>query len=83
MISIVTLFLWVVIPILTFTNVVSLGVLFIWSVFSFIYHFVLMFQRGTKLTNIGAVYLVLGLIIAIITGLNIFTNYDIVSMLIK
>lgn len=74
---------WIFIISLYFLNVLPLGVVFIWSLFSFLYSLFTMFQRETKLTSFGIGYLVGGLIIAIITGLQIFMNYNVLDILFK
>lgn len=74
---------WVLTIILTIFKILPLGILFVWGIYNFLYHFISMFQRNTKLTNFGVGCLVIGLLVAIGTGLKLFVNYNIVNILIK
>lgn len=74
---------WIIVIVLSILSILPLGMLFCWGVFSFLFSFVIMIQPKTKLTHFGIGYLVIGLMVAIITGLEIFLNYDVMSILLK
>ncbi len=74
---------WVVIVLISIFKVVPMGVWFVWGLFNVLYCLFTMLQPKTYLTKVGRIELIAGLFIAIITGLKLFADYDIISVLIK
>lgn len=74
---------WILIILFSVFEITPLGLLFVWGLFNFLFHMIAMFQTNQRLTQFGILYLVIGLLVSIITGLQLFADYNIISILIN